>query len=217
MDYGQVSSIKVPDSRETRERAARVIHEGGVIAFRTDTFYGLGADPFNREALRRVSRLKGRDKGKPILVVISDAAQAERFMANHSKLFNSITARFWPGALTIVVKAQPQVPAELTAASLTIGLRLPDDDAVRSFVRSCGGALTATSANLAGDPPARTADEVARSFPQELDLIVDGGPSLSDKPSTVVDLSGERARLIREGVISRSELQDAFRALNEEF
>ena len=212
----QVNSIPVQDNEETRARAAGFVAAGGVLAFRTDTFYGLGADPFNREALGRVNSLKGRDGGKPILVVISDAVEAEHFIAHHTTLFNSVSARFWPGALTIIVKAKPQVPEELTAGSMTIGLRLPDDDIVRAFVRSCGGALTATSANLAGEPPARTAEEVAHAFPVGLDLIVDGGASSSDKPSTVIDLSGERARLVREGVISRSELEETLRELGAE-
>jgi L-threonylcarbamoyladenylate synthase len=211
-----VSSILVKDSEETRTRAAHVIAAGGVIAFRTDTFYGLGADPFNREALRRVNNLKGRDGGKPILVVISEAAEAARFIADKSTLFNSISARHWPGALTLVVKAKPQVPDELTAGSGTIGLRLPDDERVRAFIRSCNGALTATSANLAGEPPARTAQAVSQSFPTGLDLIVDGGASRGDKPSTVLDLSGERARLLREGAVSKSALQETLRELGEE-
>ena len=138
--------------------------------------------------------------------------EAERFIT-HS-VFHSFLRRYWPD-FDDIVKAKPRVPQELTAASLTIGLRLPDDEVVRSFIRSCGGALTATSANLAGESPARTADEVARSFPKGLNLIIDGGASRSDKPSTVIDLSGERARLIREGVILRSELQDTFRELGE--
>ena len=204
------------DSEETRAHAARVIATGGVMAFRTDTFYGLGADPFNREALRRVNSLKGRDGGKPILVVISDATEVARFIAKTSTLFDSISARHWPGALTIVFKANPQVPDELTAGSGTIGLRLPDENEVRALIRACGGALTATSANLAGEPPAQTAPEVAKSFPAGLDLIVDGGASRGDKPSTVLDLSGEQVRLLREGVISRSELQATLNELGEE-
>src|SRR5207253_3551405 len=103
----------------------------------------------------------------------------------------AVSSRYWPGALTIVVSARPEVPEDLTAGSGTIGLRLPDDEAVRLFLRTSGGALTATSANLAGGPPARTAEEVAHAFPSGLDLIIDGGEYLGDKPSTVLDLSGE--------------------------
>ncbi len=204
----QVSVVR--DSLETRERAARVIAAGGVVAFRTDTFYGLGADPFNRDALNRVNELKGRD-GKPILVVISDGEVVERFIAGKSQLFEAIVRRHWPGALTLVAEAKREVPSELTAGSKTVGLRLPDDEDVRSFVRAAGGALTATSANLAGEPPARSAEEVARAFPTGLDLIVDGGPSRADKPSTVLALAGDEPRLIREGAVTKSELEETFR------
>ncbi|HYJ47490.1 MAG TPA: L-threonylcarbamoyladenylate synthase [Pyrinomonadaceae bacterium] len=200
----------VQDDEEARRRAAQVIAAGGVLAFRTDTFYGLGADPFNAGAVHRISELKGRD-GKPILVVISDTFQADRFILNRSKLFEAVSERHWPGALTLVVSARPEVPEELTAGSGTVGLRLPDNEAVRSFLRDCGGALTATSANLAGEQPARNAAEVARSFPGGLDLIVDGGEYQGDQPSTVLDVSGEQVRLIREGAISRSDLQKTLR------
>jgi L-threonylcarbamoyladenylate synthase len=189
-----------------------VIAAGGVLAFRTDTFYGLGADPFNRDALRRLNELKGRD-GKPILVVLGDEDAVERFIINRSQLFAAVARRHWPGALTLVADAKPDVPEELTAGSGTVGLRLPDDEDVRSFVRAAGGALTATSANLAGEPPARSAAEVARAFPSELDLIVDGGPSRVDKPSTVLALGGREPRLIREGAVSRRELEETFRTL----
>lgn len=206
----------VKDGEEARGRAAEVIAAGGVIGFRTDTFYGLGADPFNPEALRRINELKGRD-GKPILVVISDAIVVGRFIIKRSKLFDTICERYWPGALTVVVAARPLVPEELTAGGGTIGLRLPEDDRVRSLIRNCGGALTATSANPAGESPARTAEEVARYFPEGLDLIVDSGAARSDKPSTVLDLSGSGVRLLREGVISRAVLEETLSDLGVEF
>ncbi len=210
-----MSLIPIQDGEEARARAAQVIAAGGVIAFRTDTFYGLGADPFNREALSRVNSLKGRDGGKPILVVISDVNEAERFV-NWSPRFDTVSSRHWPGALTIVVEAKPEVPIDLTAGSRTVGLRLPDDETVRSFIRACGGALTATSANLAGEPPARSAEEVAQSFPAGLDLIVDGGAARGEKPSTVLDLSGQQIRLIREGAVSITELLETLRGLDED-
>ncbi|HEY0378738.1 MAG TPA: L-threonylcarbamoyladenylate synthase [Pyrinomonadaceae bacterium] len=200
----------VRDSAETRERAARVIAAGGVLAFRTDTFYGLGADPFNRAALGRVNDLKGRD-GKPILVVISDEEAVERFIVHRSELFDAVARQYWPGALTLVAEAKREVPEELTAGSRTIGLRLPDDEDVRAFVRAVGGALTATSANLASEPPASSAEEAARSFPTGLDLIVDGGPSRGDKPSTVLALDGPEPRLIREGAVTRKDLEKTLR------
>jgi L-threonylcarbamoyladenylate synthase len=159
--------------------------------------------------------LKGRD-GKPLLVVISDASEAERFILNKSKLFDEVCARHWPGALTIVVNAKPEALYELTAGSGAVGLRLPNDEAVRSFIRACGGALTATSANVAGASPARTAEEVAHFFPEGIELIVDGGTARGEKPSTVLDISCFPPRLIREGAITRTELEETFRKLGME-
>jgi L-threonylcarbamoyladenylate synthase len=199
------------DGQETRTRAAAVIRAGGLVAFRTDTFYGLGADPCNRDALQKLLALKGREDGKPVLLVISDAPEVARFNARGGKLFDSISARYWPGALTLVVSARPELPQELTAGTGTIGLRLPADREVCELVRACGGALTATSANRAGEPPARTAGEVARAFPDGLALIVDGGAARSQKPSTVLDVSRGEARLIREGAVSWRELQETIR------
>jgi L-threonylcarbamoyladenylate synthase len=206
----------VADKEAARERAASAIERGAVVAFRTDTFYGLGADPFNRDALEAIKKLKGREAGKPILVVVSDAAQAERFLAEKSDIFNYVCAKHWPGPLTVVVRAAAGVPDELTAGTGTIGVRLPDDESVRVFVRVCGGALTATSANLSGEPPARTAEDVARSFPKGLDLIIDGGEARGGQPSTVLDLSKERPRLIREGALSKLELEKTFAAYDKQ-
>ncbi len=197
------------DSQQTRQQAASHIKAGSLMAFRTDTFYGLGADPFNQDALQKLLALKGRrDDGKPVLLVISNRSEVSRFNAHRGKLFDLISARHWPGALTLVLNARANLPRELTAGTGTIGLRLPGDEQVREFIRACGGALTATSANLAREPPARTAVEVATSFPSGLSLIVDGGAALSAEPSTVLDVSQDKARLIREGAVSWRELQE---------
>lgn len=193
------------DTEETRIEAARIIADGGVIAFRTDTFYGLGADPFNREAIVRIKELKGREEAKPILLLISDVNELDRF-TNNSQFLRMIAVGHWPGPLTLIGGALPEVPVELTAGTRTIGVRLPDDDNVRALVRACGGALTATSANLSGQPPARTAKEVENYFPEGIDLIIDGGEVTATQASTVLDLSGSEARLVREGAISREEL-----------
>ena len=200
-----------PDSIAAREHAARVVAGGGVVAFRTDTFYGLGADPFNPDALERINALKGRD-GKPILVLAADAGGASRLVTSVSRAFEVLAARHWPGALTLVAPARAEVPELLTAGTGTVGVRLPDDADVRSFVRACGGLLTATSANPAGEPPARTAAEVARYFDQSHGLVIDGGAARSELPSTVIDVTGDRPRLIREGVVTRAELEATLRA-----
>jgi L-threonylcarbamoyladenylate synthase len=201
-----------PDDEETRERAARVVAACGIIAFRTDTFYGLGADPFNAASLGDLNELKGRE-GKPILVLVSDLAYTERLVARKSRAFGALAARHWPGALTLVVKARREVPELLTAGTCTVGVRLPEDAEARAIVRACGGALTATSANPSGLPPARTALEVARYFPRGLGLIVDGGRARTEFPSTVLDVSGARPRLIREGVVHVRELEETLTSI----
>ena len=204
--------LTLPDGEEARARAAREIARGRVISFRTDTFYGLGADPFNREAVAAVGDLKGRE-GKPVLVVVADEGSALRLASRATTLFRQVAARHWPGPLTLVVEARPEVPEELTAGTGTVGVRLPGDAEVRALLGACGGALTATSANPTGHPPARTAGEVARYFPAGLALVVDGGPARTDAPSTVLDVTGPRPRLIREGVVTRAELEETFRQL----
>lgn len=199
-----------PDNNETRERAALLIADGGLVAFRTDTFYGVGADPFNPSALELINTLKGRD-GKPILVLAADAEDAERLIAERTRTFELLAARHWPGALTLVAAARAEVPELLTAGTGTIGVRLPEDAEARAIVRACGGLLTATSANPAGRPPARTAAEVADYFPKGLGLIIDGGATRTELPSTVVDVTGTSPRLIREGVVTRTELEETLR------
>ncbi|MBC7933613.1 MAG: L-threonylcarbamoyladenylate synthase [Rubrivivax sp.] len=203
----------ITDNAAGRERASETVAAGGLVAFRTDTFYGLGADPFKLDALLALNELKGRD-GKPILVVISDLEAAERLLANRTRIFDALSARHWPGALTLVAAARPEVPELLTSGTGSVGVRLPGDEDVRALVRACGGLLTATSANPAGQPPARTARQVARYFQSEAGLlIIDGGDSRSELPSTVLDTRGPR--LIREGVVPRGELEVTLRAIGE--
>jgi len=188
-----------------------VVSGGGIIAFRTDTLYGLGADPFNREAVRRIKQLKGREENKPILIVISDYDQLHRFIDHVSPAFELLAKHFWPGALTLIGTAHASVPEEITAGTNSLGVRLPNDDRVRAIVRSCGGALTATSANPSNAAPARNAREVHEYFGDDIDLIIDDGEVESDLPSTVVDVSTAEPGLIREGVIAWATIQDEFR------
>ena len=201
----------IADSEEARERAARAVAASGVVAFRTDTFYGLGADPFDESAVASVNELKGRE-GKPILVLVAEASDAARLIARTSRAFDALAARHWPGALTLICEARAELPALLTAGTGTVGVRLPADEHARRIVRASGGALTATSANPAGLPPARSAVEAARYFPHGLALIIDGGPTHTELPSTVLDVTGERPRLVREGVVTLREIEETLRA-----
>lgn len=199
----------ISQSHENLTRVAGVVARGGVIAFRTDTFYGLGADPFNAGAVQKVKDLKGREGNKPILVLISDVEQLGRLIEARSPAFDELEKQFWPGALTIIGKATNQLPSELTAGTKTVGVRLPDDDRVRALLRACGGAVTATSANPSGEAGARSAAEALKYFGESIDLIVDGGATKTDQPSTVVDTTSDEVSLVREGVIAWPDIQSA--------
>lgn len=190
-------------------RAAKIISDGGVIAFRTDTFYGLGADPFNAAAVARIRELKGREENKPILLLLSDASVADRFIADRSQAFEDVARKFWPGPLTIVGVAVMNLPPEITAGTGTVGVRVPADESVRELVRVCGGALTATSANPSGSEPARSAEEVKEYFGDLVDLVIDGGEVTATEPSTVLDVTTSPPRVVREGAIRfLQDLQD---------
>ena len=191
-------------------KPSEVISKGGVIAFRTDTFYGLGADPFNRAAVTRIRELKGREDDKPILLLISDEDEVHRLLKARSDPFNIAARNFWPGPLTIIGAAVAALPQEITSGTGTVGVRLPADQTVRELVRECGGVLTATSANPSGSDPARSASEVAGYFPQGLDLIVDSGEVSATEPSTVLDVSSSPPRVVREGAISRNVIEQLF-------
>ena len=186
--------------------AAKIIAEGGVIAFRTDTIYGLGADPFNASAVAKIRELKGREENKPILLLLSDASVADRLIANRSKEFEEVARKFWPGPLTIVGHAVANLPPEITAGTGTVGVRVPADDSVRDLVRQCGGALTATSANPSGCEPARSAEEVREYFGDRIDLVVDGGEVTANEPSTVIDVTTSPPRVLRHGAIKDTDL-----------
>ena len=198
---------------QSNESAANTISRGGIIAFRTDTFYGLGADPFDREAVERIKQLKGREEKKPILIIISDYDQLHRFIDRVSPAFELLAKQFWPGALTLIGNAHASVPEEITAGTKSVGVRLPNDDRVRALVRSCGGALTATSANPSNAGPAGGAREIQDYFGDAIDLIVDDGPARSDLPSTVVDVSGAEPRLIRDGMIAWAKIKSSMASL----
>jgi L-threonylcarbamoyladenylate synthase len=197
----------VGQSIESLKQVADIVASGGIIAFRTDTFYGLGADPFNRQAVEAIKQLKGREANKPILIVISDFDQVGRFIAELSRTFEILAKRFWPGPLTLIGRTNSDVPDEIAAGTKTVGVRLPNDDKVRALVRACGGALTATSANPSHAAPARNAQAVRDYFGDAINLIVDGGDATSDLPSTVVDVTGDEPKLIREGATAWSSIR----------
>jgi len=185
-------------------RCAEVIKAGGVIAYPTDTFYGLGADPRNISAVSRVFAIKGRGADQPILLLLRDRTEVTAWTSVITPSAVRLMDRFWPGPLTLVFKARPDVFPELTGGTGTIGLRVPGSEVTRALLGRAGNALTGTSANRSGSTSPRTPDEVMRELGGRVDLILDGGVSAADSPSTVVDVTAEPPRIIRMGAVDVS-------------
>ena len=188
-------------------RAVGIVREGGVMGYPTETVYGLGADPFDRGAVNRIFRIKGRDPGKPISLLIPDVDTLEDIVQEVPALGRELMDRFWPGPLTLVLKASPHLPEELLSGGDSIAVRISSHPIAAALLRKLGGPLTATSANRSDQAPCRSAAEVARIFGDELDLVVDGGPSRTDRPSSIVDVSSGHTVLLREGAVAAEEME----------
>jgi L-threonylcarbamoyladenylate synthase len=196
-----------PLCEHTLAEARRLVHHGGVIAFPTETFYALGALPFHKDAVRRVFEIKGRSiSASPLLVLIRDRADLDTLVAEMPPAGERLASHYWPGALTIVCRASDAVQPLLTVGTGTIGVRLSASPAVQTVLQSIGAPLTGTSANLTGSAPACTAEEVQAALGASVDLILDGGRTPGGLPSTVIDVTVDPPKLLREGVISRQSL-----------
>jgi len=182
-------------------RCREVVRARGVIAYPTDTFYGLGADPRDPEAVKRIFAIKGREAGQPILLLLRDRSEVAAWASVVTPSAERLMERFWPGPLTLVFPAAPHVLPELTGGGGTIGLRVPGNELTRKLLRNLGTALTGTSANRSGGRDPRTVKEVMREVGDRVDLVLDGGATTGDRPSTVVDVTVEPPRIIRQGAI----------------
>jgi L-threonylcarbamoyladenylate synthase len=187
--------------------ALAALRRGEVIAFPTETLYGLGADALNPAAVDRVFELKGRDPGNPIPVLVADRAMLSLLIADVSPLAERLMSVFWPGPLTIVLLARADIARPLVNSSGGVGVRISSQAIATELVRALGHPLTATSANPSGQPPARTVQEAKRYFSGRIDIFVDGGELRSPSGSTVIDITGDKIRMIREGEITRDQLQ----------
>jgi L-threonylcarbamoyladenylate synthase len=187
--------------------AVTALESGGVVALPTETFYGLAADAFDPVAMGRVNRLKRKPADAPVLLLLADAAQAEQVSDRLPDEFVPLAEKFWPGPLTLVVPAAPEVPEEVTGSRGTVAVRVPGLALPRRLAGILGRPLSGPSANRTGEPPCSTAPCVARTFPEGLAVILDGGPSAGGAPSTILDLSGERPRVLREGLLPLSALR----------
>jgi L-threonylcarbamoyladenylate synthase len=183
--------------------AARLLRQGGLIAFPTETYYGLGVDPFNAEALQRLFAVKQRQPDKPVLVLVAEQAQVTELVAEVPAVLRRLMAAFWPGPLTLVFPGRSTLPPLLTGGTGNIGIRQSPHPLAADLLRAFGGPITATSANRSGAPPATTAVEIQERLGSEIDLILDGGTTPGGAGSTLVGCDqGQRLCCLRVGVVA---------------
>jgi L-threonylcarbamoyladenylate synthase len=181
------------------EEAAEVIRRGGLVGFPTDTLYGIAVDPFNPDAVRKVFALKGRHAGQALPLIAADTAQVEALVGPLSAVARALAAEFWPGPLTLLWPAPDSLAADVTAGTGRVGVRVPAHAIARALCARTGSPLTATSANLSGEPPSEDPDRVAASIGTGLDLLIAAGKTAGGPPSTIVDAT--ELRLVRAGAV----------------
>ncbi len=188
-------------------RALQILRQGGVVAFPTDTVYGIGANVFSGESIEKLFIAKGRAAAKAIPVLIGDPQQLNLVAASVSQNALRLAQRFWPGPLTLVVARHPSLPANLSPLP-TVGVRMPDHPVALALLRLCGP-LATTSANLSGGADPSSAQDVLAQLAGRIDLILDSGACPGGVPSTVVDCTSSDLRLLRPGPLSLEDLQAA--------
>ena len=185
--------------------ALEILRAGGLVAFPTDTVYGLGALAFDQAAIESIYRAKDRPLEKAIPVLIADVDELEQIADSVSARARRLMARFWPGPLTLILPKCADLPAAISATA-AVGVRIPDHDVARALLRAAGP-MAVTSANLSGRENPRTAGEVIRQLNGRIPLILDGGETRGDVPSTVVDVSGAEPVILREGPITQEQIK----------
>jgi L-threonylcarbamoyladenylate synthase len=188
------------------EKVSQIILQGGVVAFPTETFYGLGADALDSKALQKVFQIKGREDKKPLLLLVADRTWLPGLVKKISPPAQRLMERFWPGPLTLVFEASPHLPPMLTANTGKVGVRISSHPVAQALVQAVGRAITATSANVAGQPSASLASEVFQALGKQVDAVLDGGQTAGGLGSTVLDVSGILPKIIRQGAVARTEL-----------
>ncbi len=193
-------------SGEAIRRAAEVVRSGGLVVYPTDTVYGLGCDPFNERAVRRVFEVKGREFGKPLPILASSLEDVMRIALLDGRAL-SLARLFWPGPLTLVVPRKTVLPDIVVCGRPSVGVRIPGHEVALDLIRACGGLLVGTSANRSGGKAPRDAGEAISEVGGLVDLVIDAGPAPLGVPSTVLDLTGPRPRILRAGAIPEERLR----------
>ncbi len=190
------------------ERAARILKMGGLVAFPTDTVYGVGAQGFSSEAVEKIYIAKKRPREKAIPLLIAKAEDLSLVAEDVPEIAWRLIERFWPGGLTLVLPKAPRLPDVLCAGGDSVAVRMPDHPIALALIEAAGTPLAATSANISGHPSPVTAEEVERELGGRIELILDGGRCPGGIPSTVLDLTTEPPTILRAGPVSREEIEE---------
>jgi L-threonylcarbamoyladenylate synthase len=196
------------------EKGVKILQKGGVIAFPTDTVYGLGADAFNATAVERIYEIKNRPKHRQLPLLIADVEQLTTLADPIPEIAWLLARRFWPGGLTLVLPKTDSLPVYL-ASGPTIAVRVPDHPACLALIQHLGNPIIGTSANISGQPAALTAEEVGQQLGGKIDFIIDGGKCPGGKESTVVDATREPPIILRQGIIPSYEIDKAYNEYSE--
>ncbi len=197
----------VPPNQESLERAREIIQRGGLVAFPTETVYGLGANALDADAVQRIYQVKRRPFASPLIVHVADEAMARSLATEWPEAAERIAKRYWPGPLTLILRKVEFVPDIVTAGLDSVGIRMPAHPVALSFLRSVGLPIAAPSANLFMQISPTTAQHVQQAFGESIDLIIDGGASEVGIESTVVSLARTPPVVLRPGMISQAELE----------
>ena len=189
--------------------AVAALRRGDVIVFPTETLYGLGADALNFSAVEKVFQLKGRDSNQPFPVLVSDRSMLESLVGQIVPLAEKLMARFWPGPLTLVLPARPEIPKPLVNSAGGVGVRISSQPVAQEIVKTLGRPLTATSANPSGQPGAHSVAQARNYFSGKIGVFIDGGTLTSKTGSTVAEVVGNKIKILRAGEITKSELEMA--------
>jgi L-threonylcarbamoyladenylate synthase len=195
------------DLRKGLDMARQIILRGGLVAFPTESFYGLAVNASDEEAISRLFILKKRRDNLPVLVLIPSLEYLKGYVADVPEIAFKFIERFWPGGLTLLLKAAPDISPLLTAGTGKIGVRISSHPIAAALTLAVGSPITGTSANISGRPGCVTAEEVYTSLGNGVDLILDGGRTAGGKGSTILDVTVNPPEIIREGMVSRKELE----------
>ena len=187
--------------------ASKIVKRGGIVIYPTETVYGLGCNPFNIKAVQQILEAK-RNRKKPLPILAANIKDVKK-VAQLSLKGKKLAEKFWPGPLTIIFPKKPTLPNIVTFDRDSVGLRIPDNNVALQLIRLCGGLLIGSSANRTREKPPRTVQEISEELIEIVDIILDGGSGVHGIPSTVVDLTAEKPRILREGPISLKELMNS--------